>query len=70
MVFYQPLILKNLAEICAAMGVGPTQVREWAEMGAPIAMDGRGSRTRYSAEMAELQQWRVSQARGDDHARQ
>lgn len=62
-VVYNPVILKTIVEICAALGVSAEQVREWARQGAPIAVEGDGARRRYSAELAELQAWRARQTR-------
>ena len=56
---YAPLVLRNMEEICEVMGVGRKTVREWVERGAPIAVEGLGGRTRYSAEAAALQDWRI-----------
>lgn len=57
-VAYVPCILRTMAEICEAMGVGQKTVRKWVAQGAPIAVEGDGRRKRYSAEMATLQGWR------------
>ena len=56
---YTPKILRNLAEICEAFGVGEKTVKCWAKQGAPIAVEGDGRRVRYSAEMVRLQEWRI-----------
>lgn len=53
-----PCILRTMAEICEAMGVGQKTVKKWVAQGAPIAVEGDGRRKRYSAEMATLQGWR------------
>ena len=58
-VAYQPKILRSLSEICEEMGVGEKAVRDWVRQGAPIAVEGEGSRTRYSAEAGMLQAWRL-----------
>lgn len=58
-VSYVPKILRNMAEICEEMGVGPKTVKKWVEQGAPIAVEGEGAKVRYSAEVALLQIWRV-----------
>lgn len=58
-VAYVPKILRNMAEICEEMGVGPKTVKKWVEQGAPIAVEGDGRNTRYSAEVASLQIWRL-----------
>ena len=55
---YVPRILRTMAEICEAMGVGQKTVKKWVAQGAPIAVEGDGRRKRYSAEMATLQGWR------------
>lgn len=55
---YTPKILRNLAEICEAFGVGEKTVKAWVKQGAPIAVEGDGRRARYSAEMVESQKWR------------
>ena len=57
-VAYVPCILRTMAEICEAMGVGQKTVKKWVAQGAPIAVEGDGRRKRYSAEMAALQGWR------------
>ena len=54
-----PRILRTLDEICETFGVGRKTVRAWARRGAPIAVEGHGARTRYSAEAAALQDWRI-----------
>lgn len=61
-VVYEPKILRSLAEICEAFGVGEKQVRRWVQDDAPIVVDGRGKRRRYSAEAARLQLWRETEA--------
>lgn len=58
-VAYMPRILRNMNEICAEMGVHQGIVKLWAEEGAPISVEGTGVRTRYSAEAAALQKWRI-----------
>lgn len=58
-VAYVPKILRNMAEICEEMGVGEKTVKAWIKKGAPIAVEGDGSRARYSAEIAKLQTWRT-----------
>lgn len=58
-VVYIPKVLKSMTEICEAFGVGDSVVKQWAAAGAPIAVEGRGSRMRYSAEVAALQDWRL-----------
>jgi len=55
---YMPRILRSMREICDATGVGEKTVRAWVGRGAPIAVEGQGTRTRYSAELAALQFWR------------
>lgn len=55
---YTPRILRTMAEICEAFGVGEKTVKAWVQQGAPIAVEGDGRRVRYSAEMVELQRWR------------
>lgn len=57
---YTPRILRNMGEICEAMGVGEKMIKSWIRRGAPIAVEAGGSRTRYSAEAASLQHWRLS----------
>ncbi|WP_417292370.1 MerR family transcriptional regulator [Desulfovibrio porci] len=57
-VSYTPRILRNMAEICEEMGVGPKTVKKWVEQGAPIAVEGDGRKVRYSSEMVRLQVWR------------
>lgn len=58
-VAYMPHILRSLAEICETFGVGDGVVKQWVAAGAPIVVEGSGSRVRYSAEMAALQDWRL-----------
>ena len=53
-----PVILKNLNEICVHFGVGRETVLNWVSLGAPIAMEGNGCRKRYSCEARSLQAWR------------
>lgn len=55
---YVPRILRNMKEICSEMGVCSKVVRRWVSSGAPIAVEGRDRRVRYSAEAARLQLWR------------
>ncbi|MBO6171558.1 MAG: MerR family transcriptional regulator [Desulfovibrio sp.] len=62
-VVYSPDILASMAEICKRFKVGEKQVRAWYKAGAPIAVDGEGSKTRYSAEAMRLQMWREEQSR-------
>lgn len=57
---YTPKILRNMAEICEAFGVGEKTVKAWVKQGAPIAVEGDGRRVRYSAEMVRLQEWRMN----------
>ncbi len=57
-VVYVPKVLRNMAEICEAMGVGTKTVKKWVEQGAPIAVEGEGRKIRYSSEMVKLQAWR------------
>ena len=57
--FTYPKILRSLREICEEMGVGAKTVRKWVALGAPVAVEGEGSKTRYSAEAATLQAWRL-----------
>lgn len=54
-----PKILRSMREICGEMGVGEKTVKKWVKQGAPVAVEGRGSRKRYSAEAAALQNWRI-----------
>ena len=69
----RPRILRNLREICEEMGVGPQTVKKWVRQGAPIAVEGEGSRQRYSAEGGQVQAWRIARSfaeeRGDDKKR-
>ncbi len=58
-VAYLPKILRSMSEICEEMGVGEKAVRSWVQQGAPIAVEGAGSKTRYSAEAGMLQVWRA-----------
>lgn len=57
-IVYAPRILRNLAEIKEAFGVGERQIKLWVRQGAPIAVEGEGRKVRYSAEMVRLQVWR------------
>lgn len=57
-IVYAPRILRNLAEIKEAFGVGERQIKLWVQQGAPIAVEGEGRKVRYSAEMVRLQVWR------------
>lgn len=61
-VTYVPKILKSMREICEEMGVGAKVVRAWVASGAPIAVEGRDKRRKYSAEAARLQLWREAEA--------
>ena len=63
-VVYVPTLLRSLAEIKKAFGVGERQVKQWAAQGAPVAVEGEGPKTRYSAEMARLQLWREARCAG------
>ncbi len=60
-VAYVPTPLRSLAEICETLGVGPKTVKSWADKGAPIIVEGRGAKVRYSAELARLMLWREQQ---------
>lgn len=44
-VAYVPRILRTMAEICEAMGVGQKTVKKWVAQGAPIAVEGDGNAT-------------------------
>lgn len=57
-VVYVPTILRSMAEIKKAFGVGEKQIKKWVEQGAPIVVEGDRGKTRYSAEMVRLQLWR------------
>ena len=57
-VVYEPKILRNMAEICEKMVVCPKTVRTWKKNGAPITVEGRGSKKKYSTEAMRLQIWR------------
>lgn len=57
-VVYAPMILRSLTEIKEAFGVGERQIKLWVHQGAPIAVEGEGSKARYSAEAVRLQVWR------------
>lgn len=57
-VVYAPRILRSLAEIKEAFGVGERQIKLWVRQGAPIAVEGEGNKARYSAEAIRLQVWR------------
>ena len=58
-VVYEPKILRSLAEICEAFGVGQERVRTWVQQGAPIDVeaDDRGIIIRYRTEMVRLYLW-------------
>lgn len=58
LVVYAPRILRSLAEIKEAFGVGERQIKLWVQQGAPIAVEGEGRKVRYSAEAVRLQVWR------------
>lgn len=64
-VMYVPKILKSMQEICEEMGVGVKMVRHWISCGAPIAVDGDGTKKRYSAELMRLQVWREDKNKKD-----
>lgn len=57
-VAYVPTLLRTMEEICRTFGVSPSTVRSWLQKGAPIATEGEGVKTRYSAELTRLQLWR------------
>ena len=59
MVAYVPTPLRTMREICDSLGVGEKTVKSWIGRGAPIAVEGKGSNVRYSAELAQLQAWRI-----------
>ena len=44
MVVYAPMILRSLAEIKEAFGVGERQIKLWVRQGAPIAVEGEVQR--------------------------
>ena len=60
-VVYSPKILRTLTDICSEFGVGEEQVKTWFSMGAPIVVEGKGSKMRYSTEVGKLQSWRENQ---------
>lgn len=60
MIVYVPTLLRSMKEICKAFGVGERQVKQWVKQGAPIAVEGKDTKTRYSAELIRLQIWRES----------
>lgn len=62
-VIYQPEILPSMAAICKRFNVGEKQVKFWLSSGAPIAIEGDGNKTRYSAESMRLQLWREAQSK-------
>ena len=64
-VVYAPKILRSLAEIKEAFGVGERQIKLLVRQGAPIAVEGEGRRMRYSAEAVRLQVWRESLSRSE-----
>lgn len=59
---YAPSILRNMVEICAAMGVGRETVMKWIEQGAPIAVEYIGRKPSYSCEAVALQKWRFARS--------
>lgn len=59
-IIYTPRILRTMAEICETFGVGKSTVRLWVKQGAPICVEGKGKKKRYSVEVAALQIWRLS----------
>lgn len=55
---YCPVVMRNLEEIAAVMGVGKETVRRWHKEGAPIAMFIHpGGKPRYTANRDRLQEW-------------
>lgn len=66
---YSAVILKNLGEICVHFGVGRETVLNWLSLGAPIAVEGSGSRKRYSCDAARLQGWREKHCGGHKRGR-
>ena len=62
-IVYAPTPLRSMAEICRALGVGQTVIKAWIAEGAPIAVEGDGKNTRYSAELARLLLWREMRSR-------
>ena len=58
---YAPEILPSLEAICARFQVGEKKVKAWLKRGAPIALEGQGSLSRYSCECLRLQIWREAQ---------
>lgn len=60
---YVPTPLNSIGEICKALKVGSPTVKQWAKEGAPIAVEGEGTSTRYSSELARLLLWREQQSR-------
>mgnify|MGYP000912789439 CR=1 FL=1 len=57
-IVYAPQILTSMTDICNTFGVGEKIVKAWVREGAPIAVEGKGKRVRYSAEAMQLQAWR------------
>ena len=60
---YSPRILRNMAEICEEFGVGVKTVKSWIKQGAPIVVEGKGSKTRYCSEVSSLLVWRLARFR-------
>ena len=59
---YVPTMLNSMAEICKKFKVNNKTVKKWVAYGAPIIIDGEGSKKRYSAELVDLYIWRKHQA--------
>ena len=57
-IVYAPDIMKSYKDFQEKMGVGRRTIEIWVKMGAPIAVEGTGEKTRYSADVAKLQTWR------------
>lgn len=53
--------LTSKRKIIDRMGIGEERFYIWLEMGAPISCEKTGSKTRYSADRKELQEWCVQQ---------
>ncbi len=60
---YSPRILRNMAEICEEFGVGVKTIKSWIKQGAPIVVEGKGSKTRYCSEVSSLLVWRLARFR-------
>ncbi|MBQ9407449.1 MAG: MerR family transcriptional regulator [Desulfovibrio sp.] len=56
---FEPHLLNSLTEICKTFEVSDRTVKRWADEGAPIVVEGKDAKRRYSAELMDLHYWRV-----------